>query len=342
MADSKEGFWFVLNHIPALASRREKPDDVVARYNAAAGADLRVFAPTFVEMDTTGDGAGVRREKPLLFHYVFVHGSEDRIKELCRQPNGFSLVMNHAGPGRYLTVSDSDMASFIIMARHYGNRLPCYATDEVSLEDGDLVEIVAGDFAGLRGRFRARKGARSGSVHIAVTNSFSAAVYDVRADYVRVIEFARDSKRAYDQIEAFVPRLYAALREFHATGAAGHSAIAPVEVFCRRFSEVRCDSPKLEAKLQLLLTAANRLLGDDVAARAARLRYARLDAAVTNVWTRALGCLAAGVLDRDPERLRIGFDSLGAPRAGESKSKTALRKEYDWYIGAGDDGFARI
>lgn len=342
MADSQEGCWFVLNHIPAPGSRREKPDEVVARYNAAAGADMHVFAPTFVEMSLTGAGAGVRREKPLLFHYVFVRGTEDDVKSLCRQPNGFSLVMNHAGPGRYLTVSEADMASFIIIARHYGNRLPCYATDEVSLEEGDLVEIVAGDFAGLRGRFRARKGARSGSVHIAVTNSFSAAVYDVRAEYVRVLEFARDSKRAYDQVEAFVPRLYAALREFHERGSCGLSAIAPVEVFCRRFSSVRCDSPKLDAKLQLLLAAANRLLGDVAAAGAAARRYGKLDSAVTNVWTRALGCLAEGVLDRDPERLRRGLALLGAPGPGESRSKTALRKEYDWYLGTGDDVVAPV
>lgn len=330
---TEEGTWYVLNHIAPAISAKNKAAAVVERFNAQTQSHLQIFAPTFVRLERQSSGMK-RVEKPLLFHYVFVRGTEETVKRLCGLSNGFSLVINRSGNDRYATLSDEAMESFRMIARFYGNQIPCFATDEVDFEAGDLVEVMTGEFAGLTGTYITRKGGHTGNILISVTRSVAAAVYDIKPEYVKVLEFARDSKRAYDQIEAHVVRLYAALRA--GSGAEGDTLpselVAPLLIFSRRFDSVRLNNPKLEAKMQLLLLATDRILGNAEGYERAAERYDRLRHHITNPWTQALASLLIGASHHDRRMLDEGFGQLPPEQPRESKAQQALRAEYRYHL----------
>lgn len=322
--------WYILNYINPSASGRTSAEAIVERFNASTGAGLEIFAPTFVEM-VNNNGAVKRKEKPLLFHYIFLKGTLEEVKHLCSLSNGFSFVMNRAGSTRYLTISPEALESFKTIARFYGNQIPCYASGEIDMQDGDVVEVVAGDFAGLKGTFISRKGARSGNIIISVTQSLAAVVYEIKADYVRVLEFARDSKRAYDQIEAFIPKLFAAMRLYHAGEKMDANVVGPLVVFSRRFESVKLNNDKAYAKMLVLLLTANKILGNDTGYRDAHERYAKVSSGITNVWTKALASLLISVTERDSNMFASGLQSISSIKEKDSKSQAMIRAEYQHY-----------
>lgn len=322
--------WYILNYINPSASGRNTPEAIVERYNASTGASLEAFAPTFVEM-VNNNGAVKRKEKPLLFHYIFIKGALEEVKHLCSLSNGFSFVMNRAGSTRYLTISAEALESFKTIARFYGNQIPCYSSGEIDMQDGDLVEVVAGDFAGLKGTFISRKGARSGNIIISVTQSLAAVVYEIKADYVKVLEFARDSKRAYDQIEAFIPRLLTAMRLYHSGEKMDANVVGPLVVFTRRFDTVKLNNDKADAKMQLLLRVANKILGNDIGYRNALERYNKLSSGITNLWTKALASLLISVTEGDDGMFSAGLESISSTEGKDSRSQAMIRAEYLYY-----------
>ncbi|MBD5353576.1 MAG: hypothetical protein HDR85_01515 [Bacteroides sp.] len=324
--------WFVLNYISPSLKRRETVEYVIEKFNTSTGISLDVFAPTFVEVALDGDRVRTV-EKPLLFHYVFVRGEKEEVKELCSMVEGFSFVLNHAGANRYLTIQPASLEAFRIIARLYGYKLPCFPVNETLLETGDEVEVMVGPFAGLQGTYISRKGSSQGNILISVTQNLAAVAYDIKAEYVRIIRFARDSKRAYDQIEAFVPRLFTALRLFESDEKMSPSDIAPLIVFCRRMDHVFLNNPKLDAKLQLLLMTAYEILGNHEECRLARERYSRLEGQMTNVWTIGLSKLLTGVTDGNIRELEQGFKIIGGDTDRKmSKSQAALVAEYEHYL----------
>ena len=71
----------------------------------------------------------------------------------------------------------------------------------------------------------------------------------------------RRIQKAYDQIEAFIPRLLMALRYYH-DGTKMDSLLISHLVFCRRMEDVRLNNDKVDSKLQILLMTANMILGN--------------------------------------------------------------------------------
>lgn len=123
------------------------------------------------------------------------------------------------------------MRCFQIIAKAYENRLPYYSLQDIDLESGDLVEVVNGDFPGLVGTYIPRPKSKSGNIVLRVDQNLGTVAYDIKVSDVRVIEFARDSKRAYDQIDAFVPRLLKALRAQHDGDRMSGALVAQLSVF---------------------------------------------------------------------------------------------------------------
>lgn len=328
--------WHVLNYIAPTPARRDKPECIVEQFNnSGENGNLELFAPTFVEM-TQRDGKWTRKETPLLFHYVFVRGTEGDVKELCSRPNGFSLIINHTGTTRYATVSDSDMESFKTIARFYGNMtIPCFSTEEIDLEEGDRVEVAVGPFAGLTGAYISRKGSRNGNILISVTGSLAAVVYDIKAEYVKVLQFARETKRVYDQIESFIPRLFAALRAWDC-GELTTQIITPLIIFNRRMESVTLHNDKLDAKLRILLMTSAHILGDTEGEEKAAERFKRLSHAVTNPVTSALVILLQAVINRDRQQLAQGYETLTGTKGLKSAFHVTLLTEYQHHIAASD------
>lgn len=328
--------WHVVNYIAPTPARRDKPECIVEQFNnSGKNGNLELFAPTFVEM-TQRDGKWTRKETPLLFHYVFVRGTEGDVKDLCSRPNGFSLIINHTGSTRYATVSDSDMESFKTIARFYGNMtIPCFSTEEIDLEEGDRVEVAVGPFAGLTGAYISRKGSRNGNILISVTGALAAVVYDIKAEYVKVLQFARETKRAYDQIESFIPRLLSALRGWD-DGELTTQSITPLVIFNRRMESVTLRNDKLDAKLRILLMTSSHILGDTAGREKAAERFKRLSHTITNPVTAALAILLQAIVSRDRQQLLDGYNLLTGTERLKSAFHTTLLTEYRHYIDTSD------
>ena len=327
---SEDKKWFILNHFEALpAPRRQTAQTCIDRFNSAGGCQLELFAPTFVKAVNI-NGRQIKREQPLTFHYVFVRGTLDEIKRLCGLSNGFSFVLNRSSEERYATVDDKRMDDFKAIARAYSNSLPFFALDDIDLEAGDKVEIVEGSFPGLVGYYMPKAKSTSGDIILSVTQNLGTVVYDVKAKYVRVLEFSKKSSRANDQIDAFVPQLLNALRLYYDNKELSASLVSKLSVFCRRMGSVNIKNNKLYAKLQVLLFAANHILGDNDASEYAKYKYLKLRDTITNEWSRGLANLLFSVIYNDAELFNDSHSKLKSLSA-ISKTQRMLANEYASY-----------
>ena len=202
-------------------------------------------------------------------------------------PAGAKLV-SAASSARYVSLSDAEIQAFRIIARAYSNRLPYYRPTDIDLIDGDEVEVVSGPFAGLKGTFIARRGTPHGNIIVNATGQIGSIAYNIKADTIRILRFAKDSRRAYDQIDAFLPKLRAALEVYRANQSLTPAQAAPLNIFTRRFAVTDIPGAKLDAKLQALLAVANEILGNREAAAQAMERYRKRLPHVTNPATIAL------------------------------------------------------
>lgn len=319
--------WFVLNHISIPF--REKADVAVDRFNHSQGSDLELFAPTYVVRDVK-NGEVKMRTVNLTFHYVFVRGRLEDVRMLCSHDNGFSFLIHHGGTERYATISDREMANFRNIARAYKNCLPYFPLDEIDLEEGDLVEVVNGDFPGLIGTYMPKSRSTSGNIILNIFNNVGTIAFDVKAKDVRVLEFSRKSTRANDQIDAIVPHLLKALRQYHQPETIPTGLIAKLSVFCRRMEIVRLNNRKLDARLKAVLYGCNMLLGNHQEAAGAKSCFEAIKDAVTNPWTRALTELIFAILDNDAGRLS---DARAAMKQLQPSSRYQhqLKEEYEYY-----------
>lgn len=289
--------WYLLNYIAPAMRRKEMLEARVRAYNSQNNTDLTIFAPEIVEATPKPDG-GIRiTNRAILYHYIFIQGELQDIKRLCSSGGGLSFVLkktdfaesasSHASAtaqsaSRYVTLSDSEIRAFRIIAYAYSNHLPYYSPRDIQLLHGDEVEVVSGPFAGLRGTFIARRGSSNGSIVVQASGQIGSIAYDIKADTIRILRFSKDSRRAYDQIDAFIPKLQEALSIWKIGQPLTPAQAAPLHVFTRRFSATEIPGAKLDAKLQALLSTAHRILGNEPEARVARARYEKRLPQVTN------------------------------------------------------------
>lgn len=319
--------WYVLNYIGG--SFQNPAQKEVDRFNSVHRTALELFAPTYVVREER-QGEVKFRTVNLTFHYVFVRGSLSEVKELCRQPNGFSFLIDHGNEERYAVIDDMRMAHFMNIARAYKNCLPYFSLDDIDLEDGDLVEVVKGDFPGLVGTFIPRAKSKTGNIVLNVYNNIGTIAFNVKATDVRVLEFSRNSTRANDQIDAFVPHLLKALRGFDRNEALSVSLAAKLSMFCGRMEVVKLNNRKLDARLQLLLYAANYIIGNTAAAEIALENYGRVKDSVTNEWTNGLNDMILAVVARDNDRIAYCCNRLNSLEA-TSKAQRMVQEESLYY-----------
>lgn len=322
----------MLNHIGANSNNAAQK--AVQRFNDATGANLELFAPTYVVRESV-DGKTVFRNASLTFHYVFVRGTLEAVSQLCKlSTNRFSFVLNRSSVGRYAVIDDRRMLQFKNIAKVYSHRLPCYTIQEIELEEGDLVEVTSGVFAGLTGRFIPKPRTAMGNIVLEVYGKLVTIAYDVKSADVRILEFAENTTRANDQIDAIVPHLLQALRLFHEGKELPQSLTARLSVFCRRLEKAQLKNRKLDARLQPILYAADMIIGQEAEAALHLGRFNSISVCVTNPWTRALNRLLltipssrnpSAALEEEHNRLQ-GLDS-------SSKMRRLILDEYRHYTG---------
>lgn len=320
--------WYVLNFI--AESFRDSAQKGVDRFNSINGTALRLFAPTYVVRE---ERQGVMRfkEVALAFHYVFVFGAFAEVKRLCAGSNGFSFLIDHGSDDRYATIADDRMVHFMNIARAYKNCLPYFPIEDIDLEDGDLVEVVKGDFPGLVGTFIPKPKGKTGNIVLSIFNKVGTVAFDVKVSDIRVLEFSKRSTRANDRLDAFVPYLLKALRVYDVGEPLPVALAAKLAMFCGRMESVRLDTRKLDARLRILLYAANLIIGNSAAAASALERYEKIKDVVTNEWTLATGDLIIAVTTGKKECLGACYDRLKVIGA-VSKSQRMVMEEYTHYL----------
>lgn len=319
--------WFVLNfHSPLSPRKGASAKDCIDNFNRRCGTNLSLFCPAFFEYRSI-NGVNKKIERPLTFHYTFVRGELDIIRKLCSENNNFSFVLNKSGENRYAIVDDSTMESFKNIARKFENNVPFYSLQGVNLEDFDLVEIVEGDFPGLIGYYSTQKGSNAGRIILRLTQNLATVVYDVKAKYVRILEFSKNFKRAYDIIDAFVPRLLKALSDFKNGLTLSENTLSDIHSFCRRMSACSLPNNKIDAKLQAILVAAYRLLGCDDEAGKAMDRFQKKKKSITAPATLALIHLLDYLVDNDPEDLSEARSYISQIPPGRSSASSNLIRQ---------------
>lgn len=320
--------WYVLNHIGNVPYQN-MAQKTVDQFNLTENLNLELFAPTYVIREEKAGKVHMKKIR-LAYHYVFLRGELDDIKRMCRQDNGFSFLINRGGSERYAIIKDGEMRQFKDIARAYENCLPYYSLDDVDLEDGDIVEVVNGDFPGLIGTFIPKPKSKSGNIILRVDNSWGTIAYDIKISDVRVLEFAHNSTRAYDQIDAFTPQLLKALRLFHTNNDLSQTLKSKISVFCGRMEVVKLSNPKLDAKLLALLSTGNYLLGNIETAQRFKDRFDKLEQSITNIWTKALTELLFAVTQNNVPRLASSMKLIFETEP-VSKAQKLLKEEYSYY-----------
>lgn len=325
--------WFILNYIKPLSSGRgNAAADTVSRFNSSFGCNLELFAPTIVKV-VENNGRHIKKEVPLTYHYVFINGTLADVKKICGLSNGFSFVLSRGDDSRYATLSDRKMEDFMRIARAYSNTLPFYDIADIDLELGDKVEVVEGSFPGLVGYYIPRAKSTTGDIVLSVTQQLGTIVYDVKAKYVRVLEFSKRSKRGYDQIDAFVPRLLRALRRYNARERLSDKELSDLTIFCRRMEVARIDNHKIDGKLAALLACASRILGDSEGLQRALARLEKRRRSISSPWTIALIHLLEAVSTNSHASFAQGLAIIESETGNLSAAHRLIKDEYQHYRG---------
>lgn len=257
---SSESRWYILTFIPAsLSIARQHAQHWISLFNSRENTSLEVFAPRFIKYSPED-----KKESslPLTFHYVFVKGTEKELKRLCAAGFGFIFVLNKTkDEERYATISEADMLSFKIIASHYSNALPYFSLEDTKLEEGDLVEVIDGDFPGLKGRYFPKPKSPYGSIILKVSQNLGTVVYDIHVKSLRILEFAKGSRRCYDRIDAILPLLNSAQEKYRKGESLTEKEITELTIFHRRMERVKLPGARLRDKLSSILTSITTMLG---------------------------------------------------------------------------------
>lgn len=256
--------WYVMTGY-ALDKRRDIPIAVqVAKYNDERGADIEVFAPTFVKVYNEAKSPR-RRMLPLACQYFFIRGRLSQVKDFRSRNTEYNLVHDRADKQpetSYLHLSDEDMSAFRSMALAYKYNMPCFSPSEVDLVACDKVRIVGGEFAGVEGYLVSQQGRDGGRVIIKVGELVAVQTLDINPKYISVLSFAKGSRRMYDKIDSYEPKLRRAMDYYRRNGELDVTNAVAVSYFITRFGLAEIPTAKMRAKVSALLAASYYLMGD--------------------------------------------------------------------------------
>lgn len=325
---TEEKHWYVLNYF--IRSGRPSLQKTIEDFNNQ-GNSLELYAP-IIRPAFHVNGKIVYRDRLLTFNYIFVKGTRKEIKALCAdQANNLSMMLNRGSEDRYAVLSDEEMESFRIIARIHTNTIPFFNIEDIDLEEGDKVEVVSGEYAGLKGVFVPKSRSTKGNLVIAATAGMGAVLWDVNAKFIRILEFARDSRRQYDIIDSFTQKLFPILRRFHAREHLTDKDKSTLSVFNQRMGVVTLDNHKLEAKLLALLMCTQTIIGDKKGFQKTSARFQKRAESLTNPWTLALVDLVMAVAGNDMARLSKAYLTVKDIEEDLTKSQRQLLDEFEHY-----------
>lgn len=263
-AETEQICWYVMTGYALDKRRGMSIAAQVEKYNAEHGSDFEVFAPTFVKVYNEAKSPR-RRMLPLVCQYFFIRGRLSQVKDFRSRNKGYNLVYDRAdkeSETSYLHLSDEDMSAFRSMALAYKYNMPCFSPSEVDLVACDKVRIVGGEFAGVEGYLVSQQGRDGGRVIIKVGELMAVQTLDINPKYISVLSFAKGSRRMYDKIDSYEPKLRRAMDYYRRNGELDVTNAAAVSYFITRFGLAEIPTAKMRAKVSALLAASYYLMGD--------------------------------------------------------------------------------
>ncbi len=304
-------------------------------------AGLKFFLPTRTVLVPMG-GKTVRVEKPLAFNLVFVSTDIETLHTFKSQHPDRRLHIAYQRPLSYqqgdyvppLVVPDREMEMFINAVGTYRDtEIPYMKPSEVDLEKGDIVRIVAGPFNGIEGVLLSQQGKEGGRVLVNVSNVIAVPTLHIEPEYLQVLQFAKKGKHFYKLVDSYVPRLRKAMEEVGKSGRDGTNGMSgsnglhgmngasgmnggngtsgrsvkaavldPVRVFTTRFCNLQADTLNAEAKVQALLLASYRLLGEEEKAMTAQ---AKLDELLPRVKSASTLEFVKGYISKEKSSIKV-------------------------------------
>lgn len=255
--------WYILSATDGIKSLERQFDDVTALRQRRGDGAVEYFMPTCLEQSSSFGKPSMRRRK-LMGNYVFVHDTYSNVIEIKTMIESLRLLPHPdrgTGEHRYMTIDDSEMATFMAIARAYANELPCYPISSIDLDEGDQVEIIGGEFDGMRGTLQCSQGRNGGKVLMAVGNLFLVATPTLSPQYIRILQFGKGNRHPYRKFEAHLPRVLQALS--HSRGDGLTSAdIAAMSVFVGRFEALEPATVNIASQHATLMLMSYAALGD--------------------------------------------------------------------------------
>lgn len=307
MHDSELKKWYILSAKDGIKSLEMQFGALSAMRQRLGEAPVEYFLPTCIEQSSSFGVPAMRRRK-LMGSYVFVRDTYSRIIEIKSAIPSLWLLPHpdrNQDDHRFMTMSDHDMEVFKAIARAYANELPCYPINMVDLEEGDKVEIVGGEFDGMRGTLQCSQGRNGGKVLMAVGDLFLVATPSISPQYIRILQFGKGNRHPYRKFEAHLPRALQALSHLSAHGSQDDTAsglttedVAAMSVFVGRFGELKPATVNIASQHATLMLMSYVALQDQEQAERWLLRCSALLTSIKSdtqrAWQLALMYVATG------------------------------------------------
>ena len=243
---------------------------------------LRHFLPSYTAVENRKKGMQVRVERALMFNMMFIYSSLDEcVKFVIANPGvNFMVKPSEEHPSvslnqlasdeqktefcydkatfRYvITIPERQMEIFIKAVTNRNTRtVPFMKPTEIDLEKGDKVKIVGGPYDGVEGILESQKGKDGGTVYVHILNFLATRTTEIRPEFIQILEFAKSGKHMYKKFDSFMTRGHRCVVA-HAKGEKISTRDSSyLNVFIRRFSDLKTPTVNMTAKLHLFLFIA--------------------------------------------------------------------------------------
>lgn len=264
--------WYVMRYVSLGRKQTAELIEENERRKKKSLPELEYFAPAII---VTGQGKTKKAyQQPLVLNYVFVHANLKDIKEFQQIHSNFKLLRHwdniqetssknsvakesndtdkeSFAKSVYMYVPDRDMENFIIVAKAYCNSVPTLLSSQATLQKGDKVRILDGEFCGVEGILQRRN--RNGEiVMIPVGTLMMIPLLSVSPEHVEVLEFSKSGTHVYDVLD----ELQDSIRELmhkKLNNAMKTDDISTARYYITRYGQVKLESKKLYGRFSAMI-----------------------------------------------------------------------------------------
>ncbi|MBQ9293762.1 MAG: hypothetical protein IJ219_02390 [Bacteroidaceae bacterium] len=215
------------------------------------------FVPTDV-MRLVVDGKSIERRRLIAGNYVFLQATMEDILRLRKRPP-FDATLRFLRPSTSPTgciyISDDEMQMMLAAVNKMDGEVDYFVPSSKELMISDIVQVVEGRFAGIKGFLESVKGHEGGCVIVPLGDVLAVRTPRVSADDIRLVSLAKVSEsqygsytsRAYKKIRVLMEDSEKLLEEKETRGSLSQESETNARRLVMRFSQL-----KLAGKIRLM------------------------------------------------------------------------------------------